>query len=110
MARGGARAGAGRKQGSATRKTRAVADKAAKEGRTPLEVILRAMEEHADAGRWDDAAERAKDAAPYVHPRLTSVAVSGALEHTHYVARLPMPCATLGDWEAQYRHLRDKVG
>lgn len=83
MARGGARPGAGRKLGAATRKTRELADQAAQEGRMPLEVILRAMNEHADAGRWDDAAERAREAAPYLHPRLSAVAVAGRIDHNN---------------------------
>jgi len=94
--RGGARPGSGRKKGAATKKTREIADKAAEEGITPLEVMLRAMREFvekAEAMTPDDvemidkkvvtrlsllsaAAEVAKDAAPYMHPRLA------AIEHT----------------------------
>ena len=70
---GGRRPGAGRKPGSAARKTREIADRAAEEGITPLEVMLKAMRIHADAERWDDAASVAKDAAPYMHARLSSV-------------------------------------
>ena len=94
--RGGARKNAGRKQGAATKKTREIADKAAQEGITPLEVMLMAMREFvvkANAmaddkakvidskvvsrmGLLHDAAAIAKDAAPYIHPRLA------AIEHT----------------------------
>lgn len=77
MARGGKREGAGRKPGSATRRTREIADKAAAEGITPLEVMLKAMRLHADAERWDEAAAVAKDAAPYVHPKLAAIEHSG---------------------------------
>lgn len=104
---GGARPGAGRKPGQANQKTREIADRAAREGITPLEVMLRAMREHvahsdelrreADevdikllTGERDDsdtpaklrrgaltaiteAASMAKDAAPYMHPRLANV-------------------------------------
>ncbi len=77
MARGGKRIGAGRPTGSATRRTREIADAAAKDGLSPLEVMLRAMREHALADRWDQAAAVAKDAAPYCHPRLAAVEVSG---------------------------------
>jgi hypothetical protein len=77
MAHGGARPGAGRKIGAATAKTREIADRAAAEGITPLEVMLEAMRSHYDAGRLDDAAEKAKDAAPYVHARLQAVQVGG---------------------------------
>ncbi len=94
--RGGARPGAGRKKGAATKRTREIADKAAEEGITPLEVMLKAMREfveRAETMRPDDvemvnnkvvtrlsllaeAADVAKDAAPYMHPRLA------AIEHT----------------------------
>ncbi len=40
MPRGGARENAGRKAGSATKRTREIADKAAEEGATPLNVML----------------------------------------------------------------------
>ncbi|MDS1142402.1 hypothetical protein RE432_18365 [Pusillimonas sp. SM2304] len=75
--RGGARPGAGRKPGSATKKTREIADKAAKDGITPLEVMLEAMISFRDAGELDRAASIAKDAAPYVHPRLAAIEHSG---------------------------------
>lgn len=44
---------------------------------TPLEVMLKAMTEHANAKEWDAAAGIAKDAAPYMHPRLAAVEHSG---------------------------------
>lgn len=99
--RGGARKGAGRKPGSATKKTREIADRAADEGITPLEVMLDNMRfahggasemmnallraaEGADIPEGFDALEKlavfrrmaqdaAKDAAPYMHPRLATV-------------------------------------
>lgn len=77
MARGGKREGAGRKPGSATKRTREIADKAMAEGVTPLEVMLKAMRVHVEAQRWDEAAAVAKDAAPYVHPKLASVEMKG---------------------------------
>ncbi len=40
MARGGKREGAGRKVGALTKRTRAVAERALAEGKTPLEVML----------------------------------------------------------------------
>lgn len=78
MPRGGKRAGAGRKKGSATRKTREVADRAALEGVTPLEVMLSVMRRHYEAERWGDAAGVARDAAPYMHPRLTTTTLKGS--------------------------------
>ncbi len=75
---GGPRNGAGRKKGAATRKTRAVANQEAEKGPTPLGVLMEAMRRHVAADRWDEAAAIAKDAAPYMHPRLSSV----QMEHT----------------------------
>lgn len=89
---GGARKGAGRKPGSATKRTREIADKAAEEGLTPLEVMLRAMREFIECAeqlKGDDAQARklaalkeaaaiAKDASPYIHPRLAAVELTGA--------------------------------
>ena len=75
--RGGARPGAGRRPGGRNRKTREIADKAALEGITPLEVMLHAMRAHYDAGKLDDAATVAKDAAPYMHPRLAAIEQTG---------------------------------
>jgi hypothetical protein len=87
--RGGARKGAGRKPGSATKRTRAIADKAAAEGKTPLEVMLETMCAFMDQAKkvaksdpetglklMAAASNVAKDAAPYIHPRLQ------AIEHT----------------------------
>jgi hypothetical protein len=86
-ARGGARKGAGRKKGSATEKTREIADKAAQEGITPLEYMLEVM--RSDPPESDDARvmlshaamrfEAAKAAAPYIHPRLAAVEHSGGI-------------------------------
>lgn len=91
---GGAGRGQGRKKGAATKKTRAIADKLADDGGlTPLEYMLQTLRETPDelrrqhkAGeitadefvlrlakltdRRDDAA---KSAAPYIHPRLSSI-------------------------------------
>lgn len=71
MAHGGARSGAGRKVGHATAKTREVADKAAESGITPLEFMLQIMRDE-DAERAERL-DMAKAAAPYIHPRLSSV-------------------------------------
>lgn len=75
--RGGARPGAGRKKGSATAKTREIADRAAAGGITPLEVMLEAMLSCRAQGEMLKAAMIAKDAAPYMHPRLAAVTHSG---------------------------------
>lgn len=83
----------GRKKGAANKKTRAIADKAAAEGLTPLEVLLKEMRWCAQKVEEERAKESpdisalvllvgelrnlAKDAAPYVHPRLQSTTVKG---------------------------------
>lgn len=74
---GGSREGAGRKKGSTTQKTQEIAEKAFEDGVTPLEVMLEAMREHYALKDYDKAAAFAKDAAPYVHPRLAAVEHSG---------------------------------
>lgn len=74
---GGKRPGSGRKKGSANRKTREVADRAAAAGVTPLEVLLEAMTYYHGQGDRQKAAAMAKEAAPYCHPRLSAVALSG---------------------------------
>lgn len=71
MPRGGARQGAGRKVGSATAKTREVADAAAKGGVTPLEFMLSRMRD--ETAPIADRMDMAKAAAAYIHPKLSSV-------------------------------------
>ena len=83
---GGSRKGAGRKPGSATKRTREIADKAADEGITPLEYMLEVMRSEApdsDDGRVmidhrQMKFEAAKAAAPYMHPRLAAIEHTGA--------------------------------
>ncbi len=80
--------GVGRPRGSANRKTRLIADKAAEEGIIPLEVQLktmRALWDAATSGPIMDlekavaACAIAKDAAPYIHPRLSSIEAQVAI-------------------------------
>lgn len=87
MPKGGYRKGAGRPKGSKTKLTSEIALKAAGEGITPLEVMLRTMrhlwaEAHAvdaqgkpgfDEPKALEACEIAKAAAQYVHPKLNSI-------------------------------------
>ncbi|MFA1625231.1 hypothetical protein ACDY96_21305 [Rhizobium mongolense] len=54
-----------------------MADRESQNGVTPLEVMLKAMRQHADKKDWDAAASIAKDAAPYMHAKLASVQHSG---------------------------------
>lgn len=102
MARGGKRPGAGRKTGSATEKTRLIANQAAKDGITPLEVMIENMRWHRDRALeaealnttvLDAAAQTllrdsivafrrsaqacASDAASYMHPSLKSIEHKG---------------------------------
>lgn len=87
---GGARKGAGRKAGSATKKTREIADKAASEGITPLEYMLNVM--RTESPDFEDVRllvahramqfEAARAAAPYVHARLAAVELKGGLRLT----------------------------
>jgi hypothetical protein len=92
MARGGVRPNAGRKPGAASEKTREAANRIAEDGEiTPLEVMvasMRAIYAKAQAGVSveDDAgkvveplqlyvlaADVASKAAPFIHPKLSSV-------------------------------------
>ena len=100
MPSGGKRPGAGRPPGAATRKTREIADRAASEGLTPLEVMLRAMRDHATADRWDEAAKVAAMAAPYVHPRLAAVDLKS--EGTLTINDVSDQPLTVDEWAAEY--------
>lgn len=70
---GGKREGGGRPPGALAKKTRAIAEQAAKSGISPLEVMLEAMNAAREEGNLAAAAGFAKDAAPYMHPRLANV-------------------------------------
>lgn len=74
MARGGARPGAGRKPGSITRKTREIAEAALKDGMTPLEFMLNRMRD--ETAPMADRQDMAKSAAPFIHPKLSSIEAS----------------------------------
>ena len=73
--RGGARPGAGRKPGSTTRKTREIAERAIQEGLTPLEYMLAVLRD--EGNETTVRMDAAKSAAPYIHPRLAAVEVTG---------------------------------
>jgi hypothetical protein len=98
---GGARKGSGRKVGAATKKTRDIADKLAKSDEmTPLEYMLQTLREtpekikaQHEAGEIDtveytvklqDLTRRrdqaAQNAAPYIHPRLSSIEANVGLK------------------------------
>jgi hypothetical protein len=83
--RGGKRPGAGRKKNSPNRASADRERKVAASGETPLDVLLRAMrlllafaDESANDKKQREhyiraAASVAKDVAPYIHPRLSTV-------------------------------------
>ncbi|MDK4703889.1 hypothetical protein PH562_16685 [Rhizobium sp. CNPSo 4062] len=75
MARGGKRDGAGRPAGAATKRTREMAEKAAEEGITPLDFMLKVLRD--EAATMDNRMWAAEKAAPYVHAKLASVEVTG---------------------------------
>jgi hypothetical protein len=102
--RGGKRPGAGRKPGAKTKRVQEIAAKAAAEGVSPLEVMLENMRFARDqaaellskmlgTGEADvDALKTllslrqvsqdcAKDAAPYIHPKLASIEHKGDAEN-----------------------------
>lgn len=81
MARGGARPGAGRKVGATTTRTREIAEKVIATGLAPLEIMTMAAQHFVElANKTKDeeqkaaflmqAANVAKDAAPYIHPKM----------------------------------------
>ena len=87
MPRGGYRPGAGRKKGAAEVRTRRIANQLAREGLTPLEVMIATMRElwlHAESAatpaerleRQRAACAVARDASPYIHPRLAAVSTT----------------------------------
>jgi hypothetical protein len=78
----GARKGAGRPLGSANKKTREIADRAAKEGITPLEVMLSIMRTAFETDDRETAMDAAAKCAPYIHARLSSVDLKATVKKT----------------------------
>lgn len=89
MPRGGARPGAGRPTGGKDRTAEAkvVIDKHVQSmcqidipehiaRMSPLQIMLHAMSLEASQERWPQAAALAKEAAPYLHPKLSNVEMS----------------------------------
>lgn len=77
----------------------ALATKAKDAGITPLEVMLDAMRELLDQGNKVAAAAIAKDAAPYVHPRLQQIEQKTDMTVKKEVSADPL---TPEDWEKTY--------
>lgn len=102
MPRGGARPGAGRPKGresAATTRKRQVAAKALADGVTPLEVMLEAMRTLYQGGDLIAAAGVAKDAAPYVHPKLSQIEQKSEVTVQKAVSDEPL---TPEEWAASY--------
>jgi hypothetical protein len=125
--KGGARAGAGRKTGSLTKRTRQIAEAVAIQGITPLEVMMKVMHQlyeeagnvsEQDLGNKESASEArikllnmaatvGRHAAPYVHPRLSAIEHTGKDGAPLQSGVLVVPSAmTVEDWArvAQPKH------
>src|SRR6187200_3106656 len=101
--RGGRRRGAGRPLGSKNRRTAEIARAATEAGITPIEVMLGTMRELWALGTPEakrEAAEIAKDAAPYIHPRLASI--DQAITENRPFAVLLEQCSNAKEWEGRY--------
>jgi hypothetical protein len=101
--RGGRRRGAGRPLGSKNRRTAEIARAAAESGITPIEVMLGTMRELWAQGTPEakrEAAEIAKDAAPYIHPRLASI--DQTIKEDRPFAVLLEQCSNAEEWQATY--------
>lgn len=75
MPKGGARPGAGRKKGAATRMNEEARRKAAEGGLMPLDYMLGIMRDELQP--QSDRMDAAKAAAPYLHAKLATVEHSG---------------------------------
>lgn len=70
----------GRPPGTLNKRTQEIARKVAATGLTPLEVMIEAMTLARDAGEIRDAATYANMAAPYIHPKLSSVTATTQMQ------------------------------
>jgi hypothetical protein len=85
MGHGGARPGSGRKKGLAPEKILLLREKIKKLTITPLDVMLEYMKTCYEAGNFAEAHSAAKDAAPYLRARLSSVDARVDQHTTHHV-------------------------
>lgn len=87
MARGGQRQGAGRKAGSPNKATAERQAEVEASGLTPLDFMLTVLRD--DKQSMENRCWAAEKAAPFVHPKLAAVTVSGdednPLNHVHVV-------------------------
>lgn len=86
MARGGARPGAGRKKGAITTRTREIAEAALAEGLTPLSFMLQIMRD--ESAPRAERLDMAKAAAPFIHPKLSSIEAKVDAEVSRTVRRI----------------------
>lgn len=99
--RGGKRPGAGRPVSEATKKRRDIAEKALDQGITPLEVMLAAMREALGPEGTNHVAafNFAKEAAPYMHPKLAATEMKVEADVRNTVSPDPMSSE---EWERQH--------
>ena len=90
-----------------TLEVQALAEALVERGLSPLEVMLKTMEKAWDEGNTVLACSVAKDAAPYMHPRLNAVEHSGEIVASK-VIRSPAPSPTPSSWAKDHipAHLR----
>lgn len=81
MARGGQRAGAGRKAGTPNKASAERQAEVAASGLTPLDYMLTLLRD--ETASKDDRMWAAEKAAPFVHPKLAAVEHSGGMTFTH---------------------------
>lgn len=79
--RGGSRPGAGRKPGAPNKATAERQAEIAASGLTPLDYMLTILRD--EDRSVEDRMDAAKAAAPYVHPKLAAVELSGGLSLNH---------------------------
>lgn len=108
MPSGGKRPGAGRKPGTKTKKRTAAEAateatiKALTTGTTPLDVLIEAMKDAYEAGGAIAAAAFAKEAAPYVHPKLSAIEAKVETRECDVSSEALTP----DDWDRKYSEPR----
>lgn len=95
----------GRQKGTPNKKNAELIAKAEAAGVLPLDVMLMDMREKLETGDVSGAADRARDAAPYLHAKLTSTEAKITGEMTHRDAVDRPPAETREEWLA--RRARD---
>mgnify|MGYP000879311221 CR=1 FL=1 len=81
MPSGGAREGGGRKKGSSNLRTARVAHALMNSGKSPLEVMVEAMRKVYEESGPVAAVPYAKECAPYMHPKIQSIEITGDEEN-----------------------------